>query len=309
MAIDDSSDAPVPPSREQDLVDRIALLERKLEALKHDAMITSFANDELRLKHQRDRMRIFYTLMFLACLAIVAILIGRQQEFRYRLDRERLSTAAAATPSPPSDGTAAERNAAPAPAPSAGPGEVPTGKAVAGPLTPHQIIERYIDLHAQRPDKPGADFTLSVNGAVDLVKSLGNAGMIGAEAAGNLVKKIQDEGIAVGAYTLKKLVDAALEPAPASGKPGAGTSTQHVLVNIYTRGQPVVSYGPPPAPAPDKPPARPPRQEKPPADKGPKEKPSKDKPPAGSPPKAVAACTPTRDACAAVQAGPAAPDP
>lgn len=307
MAIDDSSDAPAPPGLGQEPADRIARLEQRVSELELRPTIDH--NVDLRWQRQRDRMRICYALLGFVLLLVAIMQIGRLLEFRYRLERERLSASAAAMPAPPSDGPAAQRITAPQPDLSAGPVEVPAGKAVTGPLTPHQIIERYIDLHAQRPEKAGADFTLSVNGAVDLVKSLGNVGMISAEAAGNLVKKLQDEGIAVGAYTLKKLVDAALEPAPASVKPAAGASTQHVLVNIYTRGQPVVSYGPPPASAPDKPPVRPPRQDKPPKDKEPKEKPSKDKPPAGSPSKAAAACTPTRDACAAVQAASAPPDP
>ncbi|GGY95366.1 hypothetical protein ACFFTM_12625 [Pseudoduganella plicata] len=302
MATDDGSNKPVPP--DPHFVARIVRLEKRVHALEQGATSASF-NDELKWRHQRDRMRMYYALLLFLILVIGAILIGRQQELRYRLEREELSARAAATRPPPPDGPVAQRNGAPAPDSSAGPVSVPTGKAVTGPLTPHQIIERYIDLHAERPNKPGADFTLSVNGAVDLVKSLGNVGMIGAEAAGNLVKKLQDEGIAVGAYTLKKLVDAALEPAPASGKPAAGASTQHVLVNIYTRGQPVVSYGPAPAPAP----VTPPRQVKPPKDKEPKERPSKDKPAAGSPPKTPLACIPTSEACAAVQARPAAPDP
>ena len=240
-----------------DLSNRIAALRAELA----DA-----AGAARRHERRRDAINIFLALLGFIVVIGVLQLLGRSIELRYELERQRLkletptATAPKTSSSPSSDpGTGSKPTTPSAAAPAN------ADAASTTPTTPREIIERYIERQAQPAHGGSLGVSVSVNGVVDLVKSLGAAGVIGAKTVSDLTAELTKKGADVAAHTAKALVDKYLGPAPPADKDAGklipGAAGQQVLVNVYAAERHVVPSTPRQPPAthpPVKPPKRPP---------------------------------------------------
>ena len=258
------SDAPADPLRRQveDLAAQVRRLGQQIDEIREQAR--AFAGDEqvasddaMRRRDRRDRRRDIMTIyLSLLCFAVVAgalLLIGRSIDNRHDLGKEQLKAQSHAT-----------QQAMPTPPPAA----------AAADVTARDIVERYIERqarpapgerqaqpapgdHQAQPAPGGLGVSVSVNGVIDLVKSLGKAGVIGAKTVSDLTAELTKQGADVAAHTLRALVDKYLGPRPTPEKPAetaGGMPGQQVLVNVYPGERRAVTVTPPIRdPAPRKP--------------------------------------------------------
>ncbi|AXA90298.1 hypothetical protein DPH57_03405 [Massilia sp. YMA4] len=235
---DNAGESARPDDRES-VERRLLRLEFELDRLKSRQAESSAESDyrDARRHDWRERTIARLANGCIALLTGVLLLAALSLYWRYHLERLRIdavppSAGQAAGPAAPATPGAPLAPVPPAPhaAPTAQPG------AAAMPTTPRDIIERYVERQAQPAARGGAQLSLSVSGVVDLVQSLGKAGVIGAEAARDLTTELTKQGADVAAHTVKALVDKYLGPAPAPAKAPAkdgGGPTQQVLVNVY----------------------------------------------------------------------------
>lgn len=213
-----------------------------------------------RHERRRDAINIFLALLGFMAVFGVLQLLGRSIELRYDLERQRLKLE---TPAATAPKTSPSADPAPGGKPSTPPANADAAPTT--PTTPREIIERYIERQAQPAHGGSLGVSVSVNGVVDLVKSLGAAGVIGAKTVSDLTAELTKKGADVAAHTAKALVDKYLGPAPPAdkdaGKVIPGAAGQQVLVNVYAAERHVVPSTPRQPPAthpPVKPPKRPP---------------------------------------------------
>lgn len=222
----DSDDA-VNPLRNQvdELAAQVRQLGQQLEWLRASSDEERAASDEAlrRRDRRRDIMTLYLSLLCFAAVAGALLLIGRSIDYRHELGKAQLE---------------AQRQAAPPPA-----YEAP------GDQSAREIIERYIERQAQPTSGAGLGVSVSVNGVIDLVKSLGKAGVIGAKTVSDLTAELTKQGADVAAHTAKALVDKYLGPAPPPATTGdkapPGQTGQQVLVNVYPGERRAVTVTPP----------------------------------------------------------------